>query len=195
MNRDDVDYLFSFIGYGDPNSRLWFVGSEEGGEPEMTPKRVSHKSLQQPHAAYDPVLPSGSNAVWIKCREIAENCGVRHHYFLSNMGPLARKSEASPHRGLDERNYVRRVVSERIPLLRQAAKHAIVVFHGKAAWRRYQVQTGFNLGVPMQLSNGRVLAFRQRQVLVASTLSWGRRHFTDRDQGAVERQLREWLDG
>ena len=41
LSTDQVKSLASFIGYGNPHAKLWFVGAEEGLGGAMTPEEVS----------------------------------------------------------------------------------------------------------------------------------------------------------
>lgn len=197
MVRDDVDYMFKFAGYGNPESRIWFIGIEEGkrtdeGENMRGPARDSHRRISSSEAYYDPELPELSNpnksSVWKICAEIAAQCGLPNSYFRSNMGALPRKMERSALNGLNERDYVNRVATERIPMLRKLSgefKPAAIVFHGRGAWTRYRVCEIFGLNPPDRASSTRVIAYLEQRILLTNFFSRGWRRFTADDQKAV----------
>ena len=170
-------YRLQFLGYGDPRSRVWFVGIEEGGNFTET-HRATHEGLQvgDLQLTYDPTLPGATgreSSVWRISRHLAQAAGVGSGYFLSNMAPFPRPSILTPLAGIEAGAYLQLVREARIPLLRaaiQVFQPAAVVFHGKSAWRGYRVREHFGLAP----KDGRVLAYLEQGLAFAPFFS--RRH-------------------
>lgn len=170
-------YRLQFLGYGDPRSRVWFVGIEEGGNFTET-HRATHAGLEvgDLQLTYDPSLPVATgreSSVWRICRHLAQVAGVGSGYFLSNMAPFPRPSISTPVAGIEPGAYVQLVREARIPLLGsviQEFRPAAVVFHGKSAWRNYRVREHF--GLPP--NEGRVLAYPEQRIAFAPFFT--RRH-------------------
>lgn len=200
LSQKDIDYLFRFVGYGDPRSRIWFVGIEEGGQTE-SPVTVAHRKIDSLRAYYDPSLPSGKNSVWRICSEIASACGQSNRYFLSNMGAIARKSERTRLYGIDEYAYSERVATERIPLLKELSERyqprsSVIIFHGKGAWERYRVREIFGISTH---DSGRIktaVTFPERNTTVLLTNFLSRRFgcFTQDDQRELVAHMKSRLD-
>lgn len=195
LSKEKIDYLFKFVGYGDPKGQLWFVGIEEGG-PTGEPRKGEHLPITYLGAYYDPRLPEGTNAVWRICSEIAHACGVGDHYFLANMGPIARPKEKARLTGIDERTYIARVTSERIPMLRKLSeqpKRPVIIFHGKGAWTRYGVRETLGLISPNAASGERVIVYRRERILLTNFFSRRFGSFTKDDQRSVVESLKVLL--
>ncbi|MBS7455715.1 hypothetical protein [Coralloluteibacterium stylophorae] len=207
LSEEDIDYLFRFVGYGDPKSRLWFVGIEEGqqGGPDAVkpPARSSHENVERdgPELHHDPTLPSGeSNRVWAMCRGIAQACGIPS-YFMSNIAPVARRNiRVILPGGLDSRAYRQRVQNERVPLLGKLLREQqdrVAVFHGKAGWRTHGVIGQLCDEEEVESLDGApgVLVCHPRRILLANTFAYGRRWISESDQRAIEHQVDAWLAG
>lgn len=191
-------YRLGFLGYGNPASRVWFVGMEEGGEWGVE-QADAHQMLQlgDVSATYDPVLPvaeTRESSVWRISRQLAQAVGAGDDYFLSNMAPFPRPSLRSPLPGIDGTAYTRLVSKVRIPwliaLLREL-RPAAVVFHGKSAWQRYGVRE--SIGLPVQ--QGRVLLYPDHGLAFAPFFT--RRHgiLSASDIGALTGFLRDAVRG
>lgn len=195
---DEREYLFRFFGYGDPKSPVWFIGIEEGGEQGVGPKPEGHATVQLEGESfhYDPKLPSHPGSpVWSVARELAAAAGVPGRYFLSNMAPFARPRESDALNDIVPSEYHTRVRTERIPALLRLARHLgakALVFHGKGAWRRYDVQTAAGLTLSERTPAGsRVLAFARERVVLSGSFSRGTA-FTRADREAAASVLHEW---
>ncbi len=170
-------YRLQFLGYGDPRSRVWFVGIEEGGNSNET-QPATHQDLQigDLQFTYDPTLPVATareSSVWRISRQLAQAADVGCGYFLSNMAPFPRPSIRTALAGLKADVYTQLVREVRIPLLGAAIQElrpAAVVFHGKSAWRSYRVREHF--GLPPK--EGRVLTYPELGLAFAPFFS--RRH-------------------
>ena len=185
MDADLVDYRFRFLGYGNLQAPLWFVGIEEGGSLESN---QVHEQTPVPgmDAVYCPQLPTGTAPLWSRYRNIAAAARAPD-YFMSNMGAIAKPAERSRLQ-IPAGEYVGRVRARRIPLLRELVETfqpRAVVFHGMHAWKRYGVREAFGL-VPQE---GRVQPYPRERLLFTP--------FVGR-LGGVERQevlafLEAWL--
>ena len=124
-----VDHRFRFFGYGDPGSRLWMVGIEEGGVQDSAAGECRHRQVEL-HArtwCHDPCLPVAEGgretSVWRIAREIAKQAGLESGYFLSNVAPLARPRLSEELQGVDRAQYRQRVIEERVPALKRLIEH------------------------------------------------------------------------
>jgi len=196
MHADEArDYLFRFFGYGDPSSPLWFVGIEEGGEPDKPLQADGHSSLALGGDAlfYDPKLPEWESGdrkpLWSKYRDISQRAGNGTGYFMSNMAPLARPSVTHPLHGVSWPAYRQRVIQERIPMLRGLLaefRPKAVLIHGASAWRTYMVREAFDLPA----LTGRIQSHPDRGLIFTNFLLRG---FPNTDRDAVVGILRQWL--
>lgn len=195
---NEQTYRLQFLGYGDPRSRVWFVGIEEGGNFTET-HRATHAGLQvgDLQLTCDPSLPVATgreSSVWRICRHLAQVAGVGSGYFLSNMAPFPRPSLSTPVAGIEPGAYVKLVREARIPLLGAAIQEfqpAAVVFHGRTAWRSYLVREHFGL----QPKEGRVLAYTEQGLAFAPFFT--RRHgiLSSNDQDDLVAFIRQACQG
>jgi hypothetical protein len=186
-------YRLGFLGYGNPASRVWFVGMEEGGEwgvAQPSAHQVLH--MGDVSATYDPVLPvaeTRESSVWRISRQLAQAVGAGDDYFLSNMAPFPRPSLRSPLPGIHPVTYDSLVREVRIPwliTLLRGLRPAAAVFHGKSAWRRYGVRE--SIGLPVQ--QGHLLLYPAEGLAFAPFFT--RRHgiLSEADIGALTGFLR-----
>jgi hypothetical protein len=189
MDERFIDYRLNFLGYGDPQSRLWFVGIEEGGSLDSNLQIHDHPKIPGTNYMHDPELPIESARVWDRYRDIATHVGAGSAYFMSNMAPFARPQEHISLGSMNESQYRDLVIHQRIPALRQLIDRfqpRAVLFHGKGAWQRYQVRELFGL-TP---KTGRVQDYPVRRLVFTNFLTRG---FNKTDQEVVEALLRDWL--
>lgn len=191
-------YRLQFLGYGDPRSRVWFVGIEEGGNFNET-QPAAHKGLRvgDLQLTYDPTLPAATgreSSVWRISRQLAQGAELGSGYFLSNMAPFPRPSIQTPLAGINADLHMQLVREVRIPLLGAAIQElrpAAVVFHGKSAWRSYRVREHFCLPP----KEGRVLTYPEQGLAFAPFFS--RRHgiLSANDQDMLVAFIRQACQG
>lgn len=199
MNEQDIDAWFRFIGYGNPSSELWFIGSEEGGETPSTGPADGQSALRfETHdLLYDKNLPSqNENGVWRKSHFLAEAYGVAStkNYFLSNVAPLPKHAEAEMHAGIDRKKYLENVRAQRVPLLvrlhRSRAK-GITVFHGKRSRANYGLLGAFGLSETQAIKRDGILIFEQERLIFTGHFSRGT-SFPNRQKAATAEILHDW---
>lgn len=199
MNAQDIDAWFRFIGYGDPSSALWFIGSEEGGVTPSTGLADGQKTLRfEAHdLLYDGNLPSESkNGVWSKAHFLAEAYGVAStkNYFLSNVAPLPKHAEAEVHEGINRKEYLENVRAQRVPLLvrlhRSRAK-GITVFHGKRSRANYGLLDAFGVSETQAIKRDGILIFEQERLIFTGHFSRGT-SFPNRQKAATAEMLHNW---
>lgn len=202
MNTENLDKWFRFIGYGDPNSWLWFIGIEEGGERISDAPSEGHAQfvIDQECVNYDPNLPPArDNQVWSTALELARYANLRDEpaqYFISNIAPLPRQNVRKNHDGVNAKEFRSRVIHERVGrLLGHHKKNAAnaMLFHGKEGWRTYKVIEQFGLVLKDGFDpDTRLVVFDRQKLIFAPTFSWGARHFNEEQREAVKHYLKKW---
>lgn len=195
ITMNDYEYRFRFLGYGSPESPLWFVGIEEGGDMKDPPARKAHKKFELGSDTYfrDPGLPSvDRKPVWRKYQDISCNAGNGNSYFISNVAPLARINIKKSLDLVDYKVYTKRVKDERVSALRKLVEKyhpRAVIFHGVNGWRNYRVMEAFGL-----ISQGqRVNSYSTHHFMFTGFLSRGQ-WFSREDQNTVIDTLKSWLE-
>lgn len=200
MDQKSVDYLFRFFGYGDPSSRLWFIGIEEGGAEGAAPVTQGHIPFEVDGMRFHrdgEVQTDNKNGVWRTYKQIAQESGLGLNYFMSNIAPLARKSVSTELTTVGAKDYAVRVRTERVANLKRLVEHfapAVVVFHGKTAWRDYGVQEAFGLQrIPALPGAPRVLAYPDAGIMLTNFFTTRYGSFSTSDREHVIRYTRQWL--
>lgn len=169
MNEENGEYRWKFFGYGNPDSTLWFVGIEEGGSLESNRIRKDHPNIPGTDFTYDPDLPTGSQPVWNRYRDLAAALGVGNAYFMTNLAPFAKPQESHGLGFIGKNEYQDLVIKRRVQELKsliERFKPRAVLFHGKGAWQRYRVREAFDL----QPESRRIQKYPERQLLFSPFL-------------------------
>lgn len=192
MQQSDVDYHFRFLGYGQPQQPLWFVGIEPGGDAGAKPQPDAYSSDGE--NLYHRELPERggpeSSPLWTKYARLSELLHNGENYFISNIAPLPRRNVNSALQGIDTwNNYRRRVMSERLPMIWRALnkyRPRAVVIHGKSAWNGYDVQRQWGL----EPLTDRLNFHESNRLLFCNFLLRG---FTNNDRDVAAPRLQQWL--
>lgn len=202
MQDGDIELFFRFMGYGPiQTAKVWFIGIEPGGESHAFVKDQDRITVNGEELLYDASIPTPVGAeretrVWACSRQMAAALGVSDAFFMSNMAPLPRPSEANRHEGISGAEYTEKVACEYIPRLCAALNECApkaVIFHGKGAFRAYGVGKAFGLDhtVKPEITHGLEI-YEDRRIVVCGNFSRGST-FTNAEKGYVTEKLRGWL--
>ena len=164
LTENDVSKWFDFLGYGNPEAQLWFVGIEPGGPAACGPPQILEKWSLQGNASrklyYDP-KPSKEDRspTWTMVEEILKHADcnrgdttsqcIWERVMLANMAPLPRPSAGGDHGGMQQKDYVQAVRECRIPELKYFFDSLpglrAMIFFGSTAWKRYAVPHAFRI--------------------------------------------------
>lgn len=178
MESIELDIWFKFIGYGNPMSKLWFVGIEEGGlqvdKPMVDQQEYEFKNQK---LLYDQNVPSGNNRVWNVSKRVAENV-QEETYFMSNIAPLPRRYETEKLNAiLNVKNYRKRVIDERVKRLQAlhlSKINRVTVFHGVGARRKYNLLEELNLSINAgHYFCNNILVFKNERYVFTNSFSRG----------------------
>jgi hypothetical protein len=152
LPKDYEDQWFRFLGYGNPLARVWFIGSEPGGDPAPGPPNPHLSTWQRFGKIWTyGVKPdlSEQNSSWDMVGEVLEASGLAARQdqwttaMLANMAPLPRPGEDDDHGGSTAAVYTQRVKDERIAFFRELIVALdgpqVMIFFGKGAWTKYGV--------------------------------------------------------
>ena len=123
---NDKDGLYKWLGYGNIQSKLWFIGIEPGGPNEGY--KESNLLPDKPFYTQPITEDMHSVPVFSRCKEVSEKSGYGDDYFLSNMSPIARRNAAQSN-ATDEnklREYQKLLFDES-----KINKPEAIIFHGK----------------------------------------------------------------
>lgn len=199
ITMDDIDRFFHFLGYGDiKRARVWFLGSEPGGEPHLFNRDQQEIVIGGKRLMYDQNLPqAGRTRAWTCARDVASHAAAGEiDYFLGNMAPLPKKSEKIRHSEISERDYLTRVRGEYVPRLFGAIQHfkpSVVVFHGKGAFHRYCISEAFGLSGDGIGENGSAIRVWEGSHVIACNSFTRGSSFPNSNKDIVARKIREWL--
>ena len=198
MEIIELDKWFSFLGYGCPDSLLWFVGIEEGGpqadEPMPEQDKYIHNGVT---LLFDKNIPSGNNRVWNVSKALASIC--KKDYFMSNIAPLPRAKETMNLHGIENiKKYQERVISERVSRLvtiHESHPNRVTVFHGAGVRSRYKVLDAFGLNFnDAQRAELGLIIYEKKRLIFTHNFSHGY-SFPNSNVKYVGSLLNKWLPG
>lgn len=198
MKKEDVEDYFHFLGYGDiKKAKIWFIGIEPGENKkqrsEFNQQSKHEINVEGERLTHDLEFPSkGNTRVWSCSRDLAGS----EPYFIGNMAPLPRHTEQIPHSLMaDPRQYIEKVCREYIPRLHKAYEHhapAVLIFHGKGAFKTYQVATEFSLKDEERHTEGGISFYDRHKIIVCGNFSRGR-NFNNHQKARVIQKIKTWL--
>lgn len=196
MEQRQLDEWFSFLGYGCPDSLLWFVGIEPGGDQAFEPMPPQDKyRFNNMDLLYDKNIPEDKNRVWNVSKELASIC--KQDYFMSNIAPLPRPNENIKLVGINNiKDYRARVISERVPRLKsihESNPKRVTVFHGAGARSIYKVLEAFDLNLnDSQREDTGLIIYETKRLIFTHNFSRGY-SFPNSNVKYVSSLLNKWL--
>lgn len=226
LDSDQLDQWFTVLGYGNLEAPVWFVGIEpgtdedgkqasEGPHPDLLKEKIGDDEVR-----WDPLpcekAPEGKfSLAWKRPIKILQGVWEGHpggeadhwqwawqHMMAANLAPLPRKSINTKLIGIDENIYHQRVIDKRVPMLHRIFMNQpslrVMVFHGKGAWTRYGVESGFGVTgdgwqkiQPSIAPHIQAWEYGKRRLVLTRSMTWNR-YFDNAACDALAAKLKEW---
>lgn len=222
LTTDQLNQWFTVLGYGELKAPVWFVGIEPGGEQTHSePKSENEQELNdQSKVRWDPSpcekAPNGQlfTPAWKRPIEILQRAWGRNgtpqedwawawqNMMTANLAPLPRKSTTHKLIVDNPREYHKRVRDERVSMLHRIfmtqPSLRVMIFHGKSAWMRYGIESGFGVTgegwqkiQPSIAPHIQIWEHGKRRLVLTQSMTWYR-YFNDDARNSLAAKLKEW---
>jgi len=201
----------NWLGWGDPENGVWFIGVEEGAIFDKSVssrkgKRFSYSKgsdFKVANTTAKVVAKLLQNPDWDAYRDdIMWRKGSR--VFNGNLFPLGKpniQKETWPKGylklvgvGYDDyqRNLKNIVAHRQFKSFREEMKPQAIVCFGKRHWSKYKEQFVQNPEDRISSDDGRVEVYESDKVILTGHFSWPGRHISEKDRDFVAAKLTEW---